>query len=125
MRRVSTFDQLRAAAALGMAELRGAYNERKQKIEQKAEHKRQKAKTAIERQRIKALEIKEMADLEREMYEAKLAAIQAKEKAKKARQATGVFTPGEHLGRFARGAGAAGGAFYKGLTTSSSKRRRR
>lgn len=125
MRRVSTLDQLRAKAALSRGELRGAYNERKKRIELEAKHRRRDAKTVIARQRIKAEEAKEMADLEREMYEAKLAAIQAKEKAKKARHAVGAFTPSERLGRFVRGAGATTGAFYRGLTTPDSKRRRR
>ena len=122
-------DRLQAAAALGMGELRGAYNDRKREIALKARHKRQLAKTKIERERIKAVEAKEMADLERGMYEAKLAAQQAQERTRLARRATGTYTPGERLGMFARGAvgvgrGAVvvGGAFYKGLQTPPKKR---
>lgn len=125
MRRVTTLDQLRARAALSRGELRGAYNARKRKIELEAKHRRQEAKTVIARQHIKAIEAKEMADLEREMYEARLAERQAKEKAKKARHAVGAFTPSERFDRLVRGAGRATGAFYKGLVTPDSKRRRR
>ena len=116
-------DRLRAAAELGMGELRGAYNDRKRRIELKAKQKRQLAKTKIEKARIKAVEAREMADLEREMYEAKLAAQRARQRAKEARRATGTYTPGERLGMLARGAVDVGGAFYKGLQTPPPKKR--
>ena len=121
----STGDRLQAAAALGLGELRGAYNDRKRRIELEAENKRQKAKTAIERARIKAVKAKELADLETAMYEARIAAQQAQAKAKKTRQAAGVYTPGERIGRVAHGTAVAAKGFYTGLTTSDPKRRRR
>lgn len=123
-------DRLRAAAGLGAAELRGAYNDRRRKIELKASQKRQLARTRIEREKIKAQKDKEMADLEREMYEAKIAAQQARARARDARLRAGVYTPGEQLGRLARGAavfsrGAAqvSGEFYRGLTTGKPPRK--
>ena len=120
----STGDRLQAAAELGMGELRGAYNDRKRRIELRAATQREEAKTAIEKARVKAVKAREMADLECAMYEARIAAQQAQARAKKARHTAGVYTPGERLGRGARGVTSAAKGFYKGLTTSDSKRRR-
>lgn len=105
MRKVSTGDRLRAAAALGLGELRGAYDRRKKAIELKAEQERAKAKTALERERIKAVKVKEMADLESDLYKAILAGQQAQAKAKQLRQSAGVYTSGERFGKVARGVG--------------------
>lgn len=118
-------DRLRAMAALGSGELRGAYRERKRTIRLEADHKRLKAKTRIEVARIKAMEAKEMADLETAMYNAQIAAMRAKEQAKRVRHTAGVYTPRERIGKLARGAAHIGGAFYRGLTAPNGSTRRR
>lgn len=124
MRPPSHREQLQATVALGMGELRGAVARRQREIEARAEFARRQAKTKIERERAKAQKEKELADLEREMYEAKLAAIQARARAKRARLAAGVLTPSERLagalrgtGRVLRGTGTVSAAFYRGLMT--------
>jgi hypothetical protein len=116
-------DRLRAYAELGSAELRAAHADRKRRIELRADQRRQEAKTRIEKERVKAQKAKELADLEREMYEARLAAIQARDRAKRARHAAGVFTPAEHMVRVARGATEVSKAFYKGFTKPQPRRR--
>jgi hypothetical protein len=121
-------DRLQAKIALTRGELSGTFAERRRRIELKAEQKRQQAKTAIARAKVKAQKDKEMADLEREMYEARLAAQQAQARAKSARHAAGVYTPGEKFGRAVRATAKttseSARSFYRGLTAETKKRKR-
>jgi len=118
-------DQLQAYAALGKGELRGAYLDHKRQIKLKADHKRAQAKTRIATAKIKADEAKEMADLEAAMYQAQIAAQNARKLAKALRHQAGHYTVGERFGQFAGGAYKVGGAFVKGLTTPERKSTRR
>ena len=120
---MSLGERLKAMAELGAGELRGAYLDRKQEIRDKAESKRQQAKSRIELARIKAVEAKEMADLESAMYGAQIAAQNAKKRAKQLRHQAGHYTPGERLGTVGRGATGVGVRFVKGLMTPDTARR--
>jgi len=110
-------------AELGAGELRGAYLDRKQAIRDKAESKRQQAKGKIELARIKAVEAKEVADLESAMYGAQIAAQNARKHAKQLRHQAGHYTPRERLGQASRGATGIGVRFVKGLMTPDTARR--
>lgn len=105
---VGIFDRLRAMAALGAGELRGAYLERKQEIGARARVKRQQAKGRIARVKVKADEAKEMAELEAAMYQAQIDAQSAQDKARELRRRAGHYTVGEKISRFVGGTGAAG-----------------
>jgi len=112
---MSLGDRLKAMAELGAGELRGAYLEKKQEIKAKADVKRQMAKTRIGLARVKAVEAKEMADLEAAMYEAEIAAQNAKRHTKQLRHQAGHYTVGERLGIAGRGAAGVSVGFVRGL----------
>ena len=122
---MSIFSRLNAVARLGAGELRSAYQEHKRQIEFKAKQKRARAKTAIERARIRAEEAKEMADLKSAMYQAQINAQNAQKRAKQLRHQAGHYTVGERATRFAQDTYKVGRSFAQGFASGSKSTRKR
>lgn len=107
----------------GVTQLQDAHKRRVKAADAKARKKMRMAKTALQREKARTDLAREKVSLERELYESKLALQQEKKAATQARQAAGVLTVGERLGKMGKSFGRDASSAFRALTKPSSLHR--
>ena len=123
---VMSFTQdLSAMVNKQLKNLQDARDRQAKAAEERARVKLAKARTDIEKEKVKLQLIRERAALDKELYEARTATIRAKEAVQRARKESQDVGGGGQLDKLGADAKRAGGKFYKWLFTPTKAPRRR